>query len=121
MKIKPSHQRDFSAYLYWYKITRQNKFCPFVLPPLKKGKNSALKCWLIYESQGKILTCTHMRLFKAVLIGKQLLNFQIKEWSQGLGEVPLFVLQICYPLLPSWVWEAVKKQFHRRTEKAHLS
>ncbi len=117
MRANKSHIRDFTAYLKWYRLTRKSKFCPFDLPVLTEGSYNSLAAFSRWESNGKMLACKHLRTLKAVLIGKQYLNFCIKLWSEGLAEVPLFEIQHNFSFLPDWVWDAVLKQSRKYKER----
>ena len=70
---------------------------------------SGLEAFLSVDTYGKRCETRHLRLLTLVMHGKACLNFHIKMWSDGLGEIRLNELKKEFNWLPTWVWVAVLK------------
>jgi len=73
---------------------------------------TALQGFNAQDSMGLDVPCNQPFLLKKALDGKAGLNFQIKQWAEGIvdGISLLHELQRDFPWLPEWVWEAVVGQ-----------
>lgn len=120
IRIKDGHRRDFSTYLRWRREWKHN-FNPNPEKLLIKGVDNALQVFVVFESTGQQSEKVKQpRLYKTVLEGKTLLNWQIKQWADGVRDagycniycafLSLKELQLYFSWLPTWVWNAVWRQ-----------
>jgi hypothetical protein len=116
VRVRPRSLRDFESYLKWCRNWCRIKplFNPFQIDKLPRGITSALQAYVNFDGRGVVVPCKQPRLLRAVLEGKNLLNFQIKQWAEGYwdcgGGGYYEELQSEYPYLPEWVWEALVNQ-----------
>lgn len=121
MKFSKNFERDYSWYLKY-----KNSFI-FSGSPQKKIKTgekyNAKECFYLYDSQGKLEACTEPELLQQILLCKESINFQIKEWSQDrakgyLPKTELKKIILEYELL-DWMISAVENQKfkHYETDK----
>ena len=86
------------------------------LPPLKPDPNgySVLEASYCVETFGcgPFVPCKKPFVLYKSIVGKQQLNWQIKQWAEGFGEWTLFEWEWreWYPWFPEWVIEAVLRQ-----------
>lgn len=82
---------------------------------MKKEKNITLNTvFYLYDSQGKLEPSTEPELLQQVLLCKESINFQIKQWSKdrAKGYLPKIEFEKIvkeYELLP-WMINAVERQ-----------
>jgi len=124
MKIKDGHRRDFWAYYRFNRLINgrfgnPSYFCPdpYIF---NKGDGNTLKCFVEYESTGKMKYAPKQpSLLKLVFDGKKLLNFHIEQWVEGLvdGILVRADLETYLVWLPAWVREAINNQWTRETIK----
>lgn len=79
----------------------------------------ARQAFALFDNCGQVVSTRHPRVLQAALTGKAQLNFQIKQWAEGIA-AGLFCLpefQEEWPWLPNWVWRSVKNQCLRITGK----
>lgn len=120
VKVRPGHRRDFTAYLRWWREW-PDPFGHAITPALPRGGRDALAAFVSLESSGVAPAAVrHPRVFRAVVEGKALLNWQIKQWAWQVRDAArlaahvavstLFDLRHDFPWLPEWVWDAVRQQ-----------
>jgi hypothetical protein len=73
---------------------------------------SALQAFDILEAENKRVPCREPELLSKVECGKAQLNWQIRQWSEGVAEGTFFIFEFeeWYPWLPEWVFKAVLRQ-----------
>lgn len=80
MKYSKNFERDYSWYLKYKDIFT------FSGSPRKKieqgDKYSAKEVFYLYDSQGKLNPCTEPELLQQILLCKESINFQVKQWSE---------------------------------------
>ena len=83
---------------------------------------TALQAFNAQDSMGLNVPCRQPFLFKKALDGKAGLNFQIKQWAEGIrdGLFLPFEFRNVYPWLPEWVWDSVRGQSDYPNIKWHL-
>lgn len=108
LRATPDHRRDFAAYLRWRRAHRG--FLPWRSRPFERGTVDTVTAFVQLESRGACNPPRHPRVLAAVLEGKKLLNFQIKQWAEGAADPCCTIpteLREGYPWLPDWVWKAL--------------
>lgn len=110
IRVTGAHRRDFAAYLRWRRQMRG--FLPWRSKPFTRGNTDTVAAFAELESRGVMPAPRHPRVLAAVLEGKKLLNFQIKQWAEGAADpcctIPV-ELREAYPWLPDWVWQSLRK------------
>lgn len=125
IRVTADHRRDFVAYLRWrrhgrcffrYPHGQCACFLPWREPPITRGTTDTVAAFAELESRGVMPAPRHPRVLAAVLEGKKLLNFQIKQWAEGMADPCVTVpaeLRAAFPWLPDWVWRAVSRAVAR--------
>lgn len=121
MKVKSYHLRDFMAYVDFNfiingSLDNPRYFCPAPYSLLEKGMNETIKCFVEYESTGKISKLPdNPQLLKLALDGKKILNWHIEQWAIGISEGTMFAWEIKDYLfsLPDWVCDALNRQVNK--------
>ena len=104
--------RDLAVYLRWRRAWSEG----FLAGPkitFARRKVDTLGAFEAMESRGQpVQGVRHPRLLAAALEGKRLLNWQIKEWADGMrhGVVVFAEIRQEFAYLPAWVWQAVLRQ-----------
>lgn len=111
MKYSKNFERDY----FWY-LSNKKTFIFSGSPKkeLKQGNKTAKECFYIYDSTGKLEGCSEPQLLQEVLLCKEAINFQIKEWAQdrAKGYLPRTEFEKIineYHLL-DWMVKAVERQ-----------
>jgi hypothetical protein len=70
-----------------------------------------------FDSRGQAIPCSDPETLKKVMHGKACLNFHVKQWGEGLDEVPLWELREDPRLsfVPEWAWRTVARQRYETT------
>lgn len=115
-KIKAHHRKDFSCYVSWGRRSRMKHsvFNPFLVDPDLNASDgvSAIQWYAHRESTGKDLPCRDADGKQMALEGKAILNWQIKQWAEGVAKWLFFTFEFvpAFPELPEWAWLAVEQQ-----------
>jgi len=86
------------------------------LPPLVPNLDgySVLEAFYCVETFGcgPFVPCKKPLILHKSMVGKQQLNWQIKQWAEGYGDWLIFEWELreWYPNFPEWVFEAVLQQ-----------
>jgi hypothetical protein len=89
MKYSKNFERDYTFYLN--NLDTFN-FCGTLNPkhtPIPNGTKSAKEVFFMIESHGKNEPTSEPELLEKLLLTKASVNFQIKEWAQGLSDMTL--------------------------------
>lgn len=124
MKIKPSHRRDFMAYVDFNflvnkSLNNPHYFCPAPYH-FEKGNVEAIICFVEYESTGKMSgRPNNPDMLKLALDGKKLLNWHIEQWAEGIFDGTIVAWDIREHLfkLPEWVGIGLERQIGRLTKQ----
>ncbi len=102
--------KNFRAYLRFY---RKGELLDIGSPGKRVASaRDSREAFACADDLGQVVPTRHPRTLYAALVGKAQLNFQIKQWAEGIA-AGLFCLpefQEAYPWLPGWVWKSVKGQ-----------
>jgi len=84
MKFSKNFERDYNWYLKYKDIFI------FSGSPTKKietgNKYSAKEAFYLYDSQGKLVSTYEPELLQQIFKCKESINFQIKQWVEGLTD-----------------------------------
>jgi hypothetical protein len=113
MKFSKNFERDYNWYYKYRETFTFSGSMPRKIENSPSGK-SAKECFHLYDSQGKIAPCREPDLLSEILLCKESVNFQIKEWAQdrAIGYLPLVEFETIieeYELL-EWMVNAVERQ-----------
>jgi hypothetical protein len=130
--MKKSNIDNFWFYVKFYRYWKKKKYTIISDTVFNKNKQligyggeNALKAFLMYEGKGVIPTHSQQpRLLESAILGKKIINFQIKQWAEGLNDCGGFghLIEIGEEFynegikLPEWVWWAVWKQSKKYVE-----
>lgn len=123
MQIKEHHKRDFAAYIKFCE-TADKGFNPWGKTTFEQGKQNTIVCFIRSENGEANLKPMEPELLSMAILGKRLLNWQIKEWVAGVAEWTIFIddLKEEFNYLPDWVWVAVHNAAWRKrfAERGYL-
>ena len=99
MKYSSNFDRDYNWYL-------KNKdifgFSGSIPKKIELGIKTPKECFFIFDSQGKLEPCSDPILLQQILLCKESVNFQIKEWAQDRAK----------GYLPKIEFEKIIKEFN---------
>lgn len=134
MKYSKNFERDYNWYLKYKSI-----FIFSGSPPKKIEigyKYTAKEAFYLYDSQGKLVSTYEPELLQQIFKCKESVNFQIKQWVEGLSDYSFPSIDVDrflkskdlvwkddgtfseqsiieqYELLP-WMIDAIQKQTHK--------
>lgn len=126
MKYSKNFERDYNFYL---NSMGNFDFCGTLNPKFEaipNGTKSAKECFYFIDSEGKNYPTSEPELLNKLLLTKASVNFQIKEWAQGLADFTLPLYELSQKIagtsfldirdiqteynLPDWVIKATYNQ-----------
>lgn len=111
MKYSSNFDRDYNWY---FKNKDTFTFSGSIPKKIQLGIKTAKECFYIFDSQGKLEACSEPKLLQQILLCKESVNFQIKEWAQdrAKGYLPKIEFEnISHELgLLDWQIKAVEQQ-----------
>ena len=111
---KPNFQRD---YTFYFENRKRFNFCGCEVPHIAEDPNglSAMECFFIFDSRGKLKPCKEPKLFREIWICKKSINFHIKMWVQGYHDCMIGIPELleCMKNPPKWVKKALLRQLIR--------
>lgn len=118
--MKPKNVQDFWVYVCWFRIPSNPKGSSKVYGvdvQFEKGTKNTIACFVDLDGRGKLKSNPkHPRLLRAAVLGKRLLNMQIKEWAQDYNQMyglRRWEIEESFPWLPEWVYVALERQASR--------
>lgn len=94
MKYSTGFERDYNFYLN--NLDNFN-FCGTLNPKhiaISGGNLTAKDCLYYIESEGKNKPCKEPELLNKLLLTKASINFQIKQWAEGINDGTLFLYEL---------------------------
>lgn len=114
MKYSRNYNKSFLFYITNLKTL---KFCPFTLPQIeyKKDGPDAKEAFFIYESQGKIVPTKHPRTLFKLLKFKAALNWQVKDWAEGIEDTYVSVEEFLstFKNPPNWLKKHIVRSIRK--------
>ena len=107
IKYSKNFERDYDFYS---KNLENFNFCGTLTPKheaIPDGGLSAKECFYYIESQGVNKPCVEPKLLNSLLLCKAGVNFQIKQWAEGINEGTLFLFELSIK-----EWNRKDKELH---------
>jgi hypothetical protein len=76
------------------------------LPPFDANGKTARECFFVFDSTGKLDSCSEPELFGRILTCKKSVNLHLKQWAEGYDDLMLSreaYLAEFVPPVPAWV------------------
>jgi hypothetical protein len=87
-KYSENFERDYTWYLKYKDIFTFSGSID--TKEYKEGNKSAKECFYIYDSKGRLEGCSEIELLKQIFKCKESINFQIKQWAEGMIDYNTF-------------------------------
>lgn len=107
MKYSKNFERDYYFYL---KNIDNFDFCGTLNPKyvaIEGGVKTAKECFYLIESEGKNIACGEPDLLNKLLLTKSAVNFQIKQWAEGIADGTLLLYEFSQRL-----WNEISNKKH---------
>lgn len=120
MVYSKGFERDYEFYL---KNLDKFNFCGTLNPSFQAiagGKMSAKECFFHIESNGKNYPCIDAESLNRLLLTKASVNFQIKQWAEGISDGTLLLFELSIRLWNERCNHEDKLIFDTKTAKNNL-
>ena len=117
-RFKKSQQRDFDFFM---KNRHKFTFSGVDLSLVPKGEYSVFDCFILWDTQGKLLPCENPELLRQIMVCKKSVNFHIKMWVEGYDDMGMPISEYLKEFIdpPEWVYKSFRGQLKRKFLKRY--